>query len=418
MIAHSKFDTQKFNTMVCAYRESGMPGDYPEVSDYEEYCAKYPLSERDNLRAMSERVVEKQEFADSYVVTTSGTTQAPLVLVNRIWQDTSDNTYPKQLFDYLIEHVFAQGDVVANLCFPGGLGLLYEGMCKILEPMGCTVLPVGRLDSLTNDYTHFELFERLRLNTLVGSPCDLIAFAKTAQKYNINLPIKKLVYAGEHFYPAKRDLVKSIWPEADFYSLYGATEFGLACVGHPNLSASHHYVFEDWFFLETDEDGNLYVTDLKGPLIPIIRYKIGDRGTLVTGEGGSTQLALYGRSDSFFNLGDAMLRYEAVCETIRSATLPDMARNAEIQLHLHSATDGKDVLTVVLDHDFPENGEVSRGVWEAVHSMKDIRWDVGRGVVELRVRDRASIHITNRSKRPDIVDLRDNATMGKELESA
>ncbi len=418
MIAHSKFDTEKFNRMISAYRDRGMPGNYPEVSDYNEFCANYPLSERDNLRAMSEHVVDQQEFADCYVVSTSGTTHAPLMLINRIWQDASDDMYPKQFFDYLMEHVFAPGDVVANLCFPGGLGLLYEGMCKVMEPMGVTILPIGRMDSFTNDHTHFGLFKRLGLNTLVGSPSSIIAFAKTVQKLNIDLPIKKLVFSAESFHPSKRNLVKSIWPEAQFYSLYGATEFGLACVGHPSLSSGNHYLFEDWFFLEADEDDNLYVTDLKGPLIPIIRYKIGDRGSLVAGEDGSTQLVLGGRCDSSFNFAGALLKYEAICEIIRSVPHPEMSGSAEIQLQLHSTEDGRDVLSVVLDHEFPADGEISRSIWDVVHSMRDIREDVGRGVVELRVRDRASIHVTNRSKRPDIVDFRDRETIGSEVVNA
>lgn len=407
MIAHSNFDPARFNAMVRAYAESDVPGAFREVSGYNEFCTTYPLTSRDSLRAVSGYLVQEHDLSDCYVVSTSGTTGEPLMLVNRIWRDASDGSYPLQFFEYLLANVFAPGDVVANLCFPGGLGLLYEGMCKVLEPMGLTILPIGRMDSFSNDRAHFEMFRRLGLNTLVGSPSSIAEFARAAHAQDIHLDIDKLVFSAESFHASKREFVTTLWPQARFFSLYGATEFGLACVGTPNHAPGHHHVFEDWFFFEAGTDGSLYVTDLKGPLVPIIRYRIGDRGSLVIGKDGATQLVLGGRCDSSFNFAGALLKYESICERIRTAPIPDSARGADIQLILHSTAGGKDVLTIVLDHGFAEDDETSRGVWNAVHDIRDIREDIGRGVVELQVRDRSNFHLTRRSKRPDVVDLRD-----------
>ncbi|WP_416409757.1 hypothetical protein [Agrobacterium rosae] len=404
---HSKFDPVKFNAMVRGYNESGRRVVFPEISDYADFCDRYPITGRDDLHTISEQLVEGRNLQDCYVISTSGTTGAPLVLINRIWRDTSDGSYPKQFFDYLFENVFDPKDVVANLCFPGGLGLLYEGMSKVLEPMGITILPIGRLDSFNNDRNHFEMFQRLGLNTLVGSPSSIAEFARTAHALGVKLDICKLVFSAESFHRSKRDFVKNIWPEAQFFSLYGATEFGLACIGTPSHAHGHHHLLEDWFLVETDMDGSLYVTDLKGPLIPIIRYRIGDRGSLTVGDDGTTQLVLGGRCDSAFNFAGALLKYDSICERIRKAAIPIVARDAAVQLILKTTENGKDLLSVVIDHDFVENDEIARGVWNAVHSIRDISEDIARGVVELRVHARSSLHITRRSKRPDIVDLRE-----------
>lgn len=403
---HSGFDSLKFNAMIRDYNQSGAGGTFEEVCDYEDFCSKYPLTHRDDLRAASEKLVEDNRLSGCYVVSTSGTTSTPLVMANRIWKKPSEDSYPKQFYDYLVEHVFAPEDVVANLFFPGGFGLLYEGTCRFLEPIGVTILPIGRLDSFENDHAHFQMFRRLGLNTLIGSPASIVEFAQTAQKLGVQLDIRKLVFSGESFYPRKREYIGWLWPSAQFYSLYGATEFGLACIGTPKNKPSHHHLFEDWFFMETDGEDNIYVTDLKGPLIPIIRYRVGDQGSLVKRRDGSTQLVLRGRSDNAFNCGGALIKYETVCEKVRNTDMLASARDSDVQLILQSGSSGQDVLKVVLDLEIEDDHEIARSVWRSVCSIKEIAEDVERGAIELHVHGRTEMVVSSRSKRPAVLDLR------------
>lgn len=400
---HSRFDADRFNVMARFYTETYGRA-FPEVADYAEFARAYPTTTRDDLRAISEGLVAGGGLQNCYVVSTSGTTSEPLILVNRIWREADEDSYPKQFFDHLFEHVFTSGDVVANLCFPGGLGLLYEGMCTVMEPMGLTILPLGRLDSFKNDRTHFELFRKLGLNTLVGSPASITEFARTATALGVRLDIAKLVFSAESFHTSKRDAIRRSWPEAAFYSLYGSTEFGLAAVGTPDLPSDHHRLLDDWFMIECDADGTLYVTDLKTPMVPVIRYRIGDSGTLTTGSDGSTRLIIRGRCDSAFNFAGALLGFEELRNRVRAAATDDPACDADLQLVLATDAEGRDVLTVVLEHDLAAPS--ARAIRDAIRAHPSIAEDLVRGVVDLDVRGREHLRTTRRGKRPNIVDLR------------
>ncbi|MFD9900945.1 hypothetical protein [Mesorhizobium sp. NPDC059025] len=407
MKSHSRFDVSKFNLMIATYNEATPERNLPEVSSYEHFCAAYPVTDREFLRSAGEDLLKRGQLTGCYIVSTSGTTSTPVVMANRIWKNPTDDSYPRQFYNFISENIFRSEDVIANLFFPGGFGLLYEGACRFLEPTGATILPIGRMDSFQNDRPHFQLFQRLGLNTLIGSPSSIVEFARNSAQFSVNINIRKVVFSSEAFYPSKREYIRSIWPAASFYSLYGATEFGLACVGLPTFETNRHHLFEDWFVVEVDNDDNLYITDLKGPLVPIIRYRIGDRGSLVSLPDGSSQLELRGRSDNAFNCGGALIKFETIVQKIRHAGVSVHADDRNIQLILRSGESGQDQMDIVLDLDISENSEIAKSVLAEVSSIKEISEDIRRGAVQLNVLGRDKIHTSRRSKRPAVVDLRE-----------
>ncbi len=414
MKSHSRFDVERFNHMVADYHEDDPQCTLMQVSSYEDFCRKYPLSAREDLREVSETLLNNGKLAGCYVVSTSGTTSAPLMMANRIWKKSTEDCYPIQFFQYLVENVFTPDDVVANLFFPGGFGLLYEGACRFLEPIGGTVLPIGRLDSFEHDHAHFDVFRRLGLNALIGTPASIAEFAQASQEAGVELDVRKLVFSGESFYPAKRKWIRDIWPNVEFYSLYGATECGLVAVGTPKDRDEQHFIFEDWFMLEEAADGGLYVTDLKGPLIPIIRYRIGDSGSLVKLDDGSTQLRLKGRSDASFNCGGALIKHETVVEKVRGVSgLEDVSVN-DVQVILTNGAKGEDILKVVVNHQAADGEDLLRKLWDKVHSIKEIAEDVGRGAVELLTAGPPDLVVTRRTKTPMVIDYRhEDASQGE-----
>ncbi len=402
----SNFNVEKFNKMVREYNERESAITFSEASDYADFCSKFPITGRDYLRTVSEELVSEEGLSGCYIVSTSGTTSKPLVMANRIWKNPSEDSYPRQFYEHLVEHVFSCDDIVANLFFPGGFGLLYEGTCRFLEPIGATILPIGRMDSFENDTAHFDMFRRLKLNTLVGTPASIVEFAQASQDAGVSLDIRKIVFSGESFYPRKRNYIKTLWPDVGFYSLYGATEFGLVGISTPDDQPGYHHIFEDWFFLETDDRGNLLVTDLKSPLTPIIRYRTGDNGILYKMVDGTTKLVLQGRSDDAFNCGGALITYGTVCGKIRSPETDSLVQNSDIQLILQNGNKGQDILKIVLDLDLEEDSDTAVQVRNAVQSIKEISEDVERGAVELSVHGRNMMVVNRRSKTPTVLDQR------------
>ncbi|WPX15905.1 hypothetical protein RHM58_17485 [Pseudomonas sp. 10S4] len=167
--SRTSFDIEKFNKMIGEYAEQGYPLDLPTVTGYDDFVHKYPPLSKKALMQVSDTLIDAGKLQHCYVISTSGTTSAPLVLASRIFQRVTEDSYPYQVRGFMAEHVFCAEDTVVNLLTAGCLGYNYEGMCRMLEPIGSTVLPVGRprRDEQHAVVTrHHEEFQRKRIGGL------------------------------------------------------------------------------------------------------------------------------------------------------------------------------------------------------------------------------------------------------------
>ncbi|WP_416409756.1 hypothetical protein [Agrobacterium rosae] len=407
MIKNTPFRSERFNEMVRSYNASGRISHLPEVGSFEELKAKYPPRSKEDLRRVSADFIKAGHFKGGYIIGTSGTTSAPLVLGHRIWGSVSEGTYPYRLMSYLMQNVFSSEDVVANLYTPGGLGVLYEGSNRFLEPIRATILPVGLLQSIGSGRQYFEIFQQLGLNTIMGAPSSVVQFARQAAAHEIDLDIRKIVYTGEHFYPAKRTLISNIWPKARYTSMFGAVEYGFAGINTPSMADGVHELLDDWYIFEVDEEDNVLVTDLTGPVIPVIRYLIGDKGTLLPPhkEGAGAGLIIGERSNASFNIAGNAVGHE----TIRHAVECALGRTEKIQIILRTDLEGRDLFTLALDIDIEADAAASKRALEAVNSINEIAEGINRGTILTEVIGREGLITNWRTKTGMIVDRRQDA---------
>ncbi len=407
MIQVTPFHKDRFNQMVRVYNETGRMPELPQVNSFEELQARYPPSTKDDLRKTSEAFIKNGHFKGGYIISTSGTTSSPLVLGHRIWGDVSEGTYAYQLMSYLMRNVFTPEDTVANLYTPGGLGVLYEGSNRFLEPIRATILPVGQLQSVGSDPFYFQLFENLGLNTVMGAPSSIVQFAQQALKHDIELDVRKIVYTGEHFYPAKQALIAKIWPDATYFSMFGAVEYGFAGVSTPSMPTGVHELFDDWYIFETDEDGNVLVTDLTGPEIPVIRYMIGDKGKLVPPykEGAGHGLILGDRSHTSFNIAGNAVGFDRIKRSVGQA----LGWTDRLQIILNTDDQGRDVLTLALDADCSQDHAKLAKAHEALDAINEIAEGIERGTVLTQVVGREGLVMNWRTKANPIIDHRREA---------
>ncbi len=403
---NTRFSRRRFNEMIQEQNSPGRLAPMPEVNSMDDFQEKYPVTGKDDLRKISHEFISAGHFKGSYIIATSGTTSDPLVLGHRTWEEVTEDTYAYQFFVYLMTHVFNEDDVVANLFTPGGLGVLYEGACRFLEPIGATILPIGILGSIDNGFSYIGLFKELGLNTIMGAPSSVVQFAQSAKEQQVDLDIRKIVYTGEHFYPAKKEIVKTLWPKASFYSLFGGVEYGFAAINTPSMADGVHEILEDWYFVEIDKDDNILLTDLTSPLIPIIRYKIGDKGKLTPAQrrGGGAGLTINGRSDACFNICGNSVAYE----TIRQALEADIENSDSMQIILTTDATGVDLITVALNIDLAANPEVTGNAWQAIKSINEIAEGIDHGKVKLKIAGRESQKRNWRTKTMNILDFRVN----------
>ncbi|GFE51610.1 hypothetical protein So717_33630 [Roseobacter cerasinus] len=396
---HSGFDAQKFNAMIGAYQAAGYPFDLAPVQSYEDFTATYAPSTKADLRKMSDALVAGGHLTGCYVVATSGSTEPPVIMGSRILHGATEDSYPYQARQLLEEHIFGSGDIAANLLTPGCFGQNYEGMSRVLEAVGATILPVGRMETMDDPATLLELLSTFGVNTLVGSPTGIIQLAHLAETRGVALPVRKVVFMGEAFHASKRSYLREVWPGCDIYSVYGASELGFVGVNTPTQAEREHIILSQWFFFEVDADGALLVTDLKSPMLPILRYRIGDRAQLVAHEAGP-RLRLDGRCDSNFSLGGARVGVGQIRRRLETqGCLVD-----DLQITLSTDALGRDVLQLActgLDAPFAARCE------SAVLGIPAIAAAVGRGVCSLHLTGAAERHHTARGKTPLLHDRRE-----------
>ncbi|KZL24687.1 hypothetical protein [Pseudovibrio sp. WM33] len=401
------FYKDRFNQMIRAYNETGRMPELPQVNSIEDLQAQYPPCSKEDLRKISERFIEKGYFKGGYIISTSGTTSTPLVLCHRIWGDASEGTYAYQLMSYLMRNVFTSEDTVANLYTPGGLGVLYEGSNRFLEAICATILPVGQLQSIGSDPFYFQIFEKFGLNTVMGAPSSVVQFAKQALEHGVELDIRKIVYTGEHFYPTKQELIAKVWPDATYFSMFGAVEYGFAGVHTPTMPAGVHELLDDWYFFETDEDDNVLVTVLTSPEVPVIRYKIGDKGKLLAPyqEGAGHGLILGDRSDTSFNIAGNAVGFDRIKRTVEQA----LGLIDRIQIILDTDDQGRDVLTLALDADCSQDSANTGKAHQALDAINEIAEGIERGTVLTRVVGREGLVMNWRTKANPVIDHRREA---------
>jgi len=396
---NSGFDKAAFNSMIRAYAEAGYPFDFATVESYEEFAAAYPPTTKRELRAMSSALLAGGLLRSCYVIATSGSTEPPVIMGSRILHTTHEDSYPHHARQLLQTHVFSSGDIAANLLTPGCFGQNYEGMSRVLEAVGATILPVGRMETMGDPGTMLGVMSAFNTNTIVGSPTGIIQLARLAEEHDVVLPIRKIVFMGEAFHEGKRPYLQRVWPGCRIYSVYGASELGFVGVNTPEMAAREHIVLSRWFFLEVAADGELLVTDLKTPMLPILRYRIGDRARLVQREDGP-RLVLDGRCDGKFSLGGVRVDVGQIREVLRGLD----CETEDMQITLSTDTRGRDVVRVATGIATLEG---SRRLESAIARIPALGAAVSRGVSVIEVTGDPERYCNARGKTPVLRDLRE-----------
>jgi indoleacetate--lysine synthetase len=407
--SRTSFDVDKFNKMVGEYAEQAYPMNLPTVMGYEDFVQKYPPLSKRALADVSDSLIDAGKLKQCYVISTSGTTSAPLILGSRIFQRVTEDSYPYQIRGLMSEQVFCADDTVVNLLTAGCLGYNYEGMCRMLEPIGSTVLPVGRPDVMNNMPSLLGTMKRFNANVLVGSPTGIIQIAQAAQTLDVDLAITKLVFVGEAFHLGKRRFIQHLWPKAEFYSLYGATELGFAAVNTPAMEPHQHLILSDWFFMEQTDAGELLVTDLKAPMVPIIRYRIGDVGELIHGKDEHYYLKIGQRVAEEFSLGGHRISLTLVEQVLNAAGVPTEV----FQVSLSTTHAGKECVTVLVDVE----PSVIDAAWTArlqaqLLVIPKLKEAVTRGVAVVKWGSNADFSYNPRGKLNRLIDRRNQISTG------
>ena len=128
-----------------------------------------------------------------------------------------------------------------------------------------------------------DLIRRVRPAVVEGYVTDLLSVAE-GQDFS-DAQVRAVLTTGEMLYPKQKETLSSAF-SAPVFSYYGCNE--ISSLAYECEQGAKHVVDEHVIMEAVDEDGNavwdrpgrLLVTDLDNRAMPLIRYELGDVGTL------------------------------------------------------------------------------------------------------------------------------------------
>ncbi len=273
------------------------------------------------------------------------------------------------------------GDRVANLFMAGHLYGSFLSINRALELVGCNSFP---FTSATPAKELPALLRAYGIEVLAGLPSWLMEVFDAIRQDPIGVTIRKVFYTGEHFYPQDRERLAREFGILQFGSLgYGTVDAGP--IGY-QCAESHggvHHLHSDHQFIEivdseslqavpAGEPGELLITNLNRRLMPVVRYRIGDRARWIPEScpcGRSTpRFELLGRCDDMMVLGGINLTYAELHE----AALAVDGVNAPLQLVL-SRAENRDRLTLRIEASEPRLADaLAEGLLARVDMLRRI----------------------------------------------
>jgi phenylacetate-CoA ligase len=136
-------------------------------------------------------------------------------------------------------------------------------------------LPAFGLNKDNIDY-YYNIIVKRKCRYIFAYSSILYHFAHCLSQSNLHFSkgdLKGVFSTAEMLYPERREFIESIL-KCKVFDFYGSVEVN--CIASQCRQQNYH-ILSDAVYLETDNDNNLLITDLKNYAQPIIRYKNGDR---------------------------------------------------------------------------------------------------------------------------------------------
>jgi phenylacetate-CoA ligase len=242
-----------------------------------------------------------------------------------------------------------EGDRVGNLFYSGDLYASFLFITKSLEnaKTKITQFPMTggmKLEDMINT------IEEYGINVLAGVPTSFIAMAELLIKKGKTLDLDRVLYGGESLFPEQEEILKVVFPKAEFMSVgYASVDGGHLGFIDDSCARGEHKVFpgtimeilDDFGYpiTKNGEVGKLTYTNLCRTLMPIIRYPVGDMGCWVSDQ----KFKLLGRSDEGARIGPVTVSRDDLVEVFRAHKLFDKITNFQMLIF---CSEGKDKLIV------------------------------------------------------------------------
>ncbi|AXJ07914.1 CoF synthetase [Pseudomonas fluorescens] len=243
-------------------------------------------------------------------------------------------------------------EVVINCLTAGEMQGAFQYASAIVQHVGARLLPAG---SQMGVQRIAELIEAHKADALICTPSFAAALFNHVKVGVARLgSLKWLYYIGEPCSETLRDQLARDWPMLNIRSLgYSSTETGPIGFQCAYLKHGFYHLHADAMLLEVvdpltlnavaeEQTGEFLLTPLLPDHVPLLRYRIGDRGQILRTETkcacGSflPVLALEGRIETSIKLGGALITQSQVLHVLRQLLPQLQATDVQVQIDRQS----------------------------------------------------------------------------------
>ncbi|RON59877.1 phenylacetate--CoA ligase family protein [Pseudomonas fluorescens] len=261
--------------------------------------------------------------------------------------------------------------VVINCLTAGEMQGAFQYAAALVERIGARLLPAGSLMGLVRIA---ELIHAQTVDALICTP-SFAAALFNHQDIDVEqlASLRWLYYIGEPCSKQLREQLARDWPAIKIRSLgYSSTETGPIGYQCQHLEHGFYHLHADAMLLEVvdpltlqavaeGEAGEFLLTPLLADHVPLLRYRIGDRGRILR-QGSNCAcgsplpvLELEGRVETSIKLGGAIITQRQVLSVLRQA-LPDL-NAVDLQMQIERQAGGVRMLVVIARDKLPAGAE-------------------------------------------------------------
>lgn len=307
-----------------------------EISEwtYQQFCSVIPVMEKKEYLAKNDQSLHLLNEENSYLI---GFTSGSSGKFKRCLYRANGEVFgAKGCKKY---NIFSSTDNCANLFT---INLFFSAHClfsNMGNACGANMISIGDVNVLADE--HFDALIDIKVNVLMGIPCEIIQFIQTMKKKNKYLPIYKVIFSGEAMKAYQRDIIKKTFGnDVLIFGIYSCSEAGIMALSL-DTNNNNYELLTDQFFIERYQD-QLLITSLDNMnVIPLLRYNYGDTADISL-NGEIVRLSNIKRNNISFNFMGYVIEYKTIVEVVNKFYPKDIS----IQIHLSVAEDTREVITV------------------------------------------------------------------------
>lgn len=281
-----QWQLQELNRLLCWCREnSSYYKDYPvQLNSLEELSMLPFLTGEDIIQRGNHMVcVSQSEISRVVTMQTSGTSGAS----KRLYFSEADQQLTIDFFACGLSELNDSGDRCMVLMpgnRQGGMSYLIQ---QALRTLDVTPIPCDNHASFAQIA---QMLQQEQINTMVGSPVQILSLARYLRHYNLPHQIKAVLVSSDYLPESVRQAIADTLNCA-VYDHYGITEGGLGfsmeCEQHEGLHIRENDLLVEIIdpvtgkIVPDGQWGEMVFTTLTRRAMPLIRYRTGDKARIL-----------------------------------------------------------------------------------------------------------------------------------------